>query len=617
MTLNPRIIATTRADGREVLHLGTLFDGAAPINLPSYVYKGITVPPNGWLQQWTIRPKPVAVIRSPAQIVAANRMFPFGDTGCRVDAPPLRIPFSKPMDSSGVTKYMPSTGERRDIGLVTDPAAYFMLGGSADDLIDWALAAGSCPLHFRDETTGKPIDLLKYQQANIADSKGGQGEPWLDKGPPIPASGTVYLADGVTLDKNAPGYSSGSNGYSAFADNWTVQQAHFPELSYMAHLATGDLGFLEDLQYEANLVVVANASMSTPAGAVVSGEYRGMAWAFRQLFMAHIATKDAEAAGTLPAECHPSSYFKKLLDQTLAYWSKCITDPNNQVFRLIFDNGSMGPWLCDYMLTALAFGVLTGHADWAPLYLFLLGNAVARTNGTSGYLVGYGGAYYMSTYPHGDTSKPRYTSWAQSFAELADPTAPNTDPSYTDAIIAKLKADQFNGGKAFTGQGYLMSARAVLVMASYLDKKGLANVRQAYPDLDVCIANVQKMHLAYGSVSPRTSVIDPLLPIIQPPTGEITVSDIAFNAPFTATASFKDNKGNAMVPDTVSWDAPAAFKITADPTDKLKAHGVYGAEGSNNITATGVKDGISVPATKEVTVPAAIPFLATGSIELS
>lgn len=95
------------------------------------------------------------------------------------------------------------------------------------------------------------------------------------------------------------------------------------------------------------------------------------------------------------------------------------------------------------------------------------------------------------------------------------------------------------------------------------------------------------------------------------------MSAIAFNAPFTATASFKDNKGNSMVPDTVTWDGPTAFKITADQTDKLKAHGVYGAEGLNNITATGVKDGISVTAVKGVTVPAAVPFLAAGSIELS
>jgi len=95
------------------------------------------------------------------------------------------------------------------------------------------------------------------------------------------------------------------------------------------------------------------------------------------------------------------------------------------------------------------------------------------------------------------------------------------------------------------------------------------------------------------------------------------VSDIAFNAPFTATVAFKDNLGNPMVPDSVSWEAPAAFKLTQDPSIPSIAHGVYGAEGAATIKATGTKAGISVVASKGVTVPAAVPFLATGEITLS
>ena len=52
-----------------------------------------------------------------------------------------------------------------------------------------------------------------------------------------------------------------------------------------------------------------------------------------------------------------------------------------------------------------------------------------------------------------------------------------------------------------------MASRAVLVMASYLDKKGLANVRGMYTDLDTSNANVDRMVRNYGSVNPRASVV--------------------------------------------------------------------------------------------------------------
>jgi len=239
-----------------------------------------------------------------------------------------------------------------------------------------------------------------------------------------------------------------------------------------------------------------------------------MAWAFRNLFMAHIATKDAEAAGTLPASCYPSSYFKTLLDNQLVYYSKSMRDPAGQKFRLIGGGTRFGPWQVDYMLTALAFGVLTGHSDWTPLYLWALGNAVARTNGTSGYPPGWGGAYYLNTCewvtkPDGTLDQSQFNAskpldWYGSFLYLQkDPSS--TPP--TQAQVAALKADPLNGGKAMAGQEYLMTTRAVLVMAAHLEKKGLANVRAVYPELDKCIATVDHMVRANGTMNPRTSVI--------------------------------------------------------------------------------------------------------------
>ena len=496
----PSYYVEFRQDGRIVFHHGALGDLTKPTSTVKPYHLGphhVRIEGDGkllfeadigahwWNARWTYRPAAIAVARTPAQIVASNRMFPFGDTGCKVDIR-ANYTFKGPMDSAGITIYMPTTGERPDIGLITDPSAIFMLGGSPQSMIAWAQANDSCPLHFRDEATGKPIDLLRYPGANAADLPGIQGAPWLPKGQP---------------DVRAPAY-------TAYGGGWQPQQAHFCEMSYVAYLATLDPIFLENLQYNANFTVLADGWESSKRGiATIYGEYRGVAWAFRNLFMAHAATQDAEARGGLAATCHPSSYWKKLLDNQLSYYNRRMTDPNWSLWRLVLTDGMWAPWQHDYMMTALALGVLTGHSDWTPLYLWALGNVIARTNGTSGFPPGYGTPYYMGIGPNGGGS-PRFKSWAEAFEEIknsADPNIHNT--GLTQAVYDRLKADPLNGGKAFAGQEYMLTTRATLVMADYLDKKGLAQVRATYPDFDGCLYNAHKMVLAGGYVNPRVSVI--------------------------------------------------------------------------------------------------------------
>lgn len=480
-----------RNDGRIVFHLGALDDLTlrAPTIKPYHlgphhvriesngsVLFDADIPAHWWNAEWTFRTTPIAVKRTPAQIVAANRMFPFGDTGVKV-RPTANFTFTGPMDSAGITIYMPTTGERPDIGLITDPSALYMLGGSPSSMLAWAQAAGSCPLHFRDEKSGKPIDLLKYPSANAYDLPGLQGAPFLLKGTP---------------DARAPQY-------SAYGGGWSPQQAHFCEMAGLAAMATEDDGLLEELQYQTNFVVLCNAYLSNQRRiATVSGEVRGVAWAFRQLFMAHVATKDREARGPLPQFLHPSSYFKKLLDQSLSYYTANMGGSVQRAFHLWGnDTGNYSPWMQDYLVTALAYGVLTGHADWADIFLFNLGNVIARTSGTSGWPPSLCTPYRI---PTGSA-----TTWAQSFDGLM------TDPEVMLSKEAhdRILANPLNGGKLAPEEpyGYHFTTRAALVMADYLDMKRLANVRGTYPDFDTCLTNVERMFLAAGNVNARVSVV--------------------------------------------------------------------------------------------------------------
>src|SRR5205814_1036284 len=97
----------------------------------------------------------------------------------------------------------------------------FMLGGDPAPMLAWAQANGSFPLHYRDEATGRPVDLLKYPRANCYESP-VQGAPWFQRYPLNP-DGSNILGGGMV-----------------------AQQAHFVEMSYVAYQATGDLGFLEN-----------------------------------------------------------------------------------------------------------------------------------------------------------------------------------------------------------------------------------------------------------------------------------------------------------------------------------------------------------------------------------
>jgi hypothetical protein len=494
----PSYYVLFRQDGRIVFHLGALgnLSAASPSTQPYHmaahqvrierdgkIILNETLPAHWWNAEWTYRPKPIEVVKKPAQIVAAHRMFPYGGTGAKLSRPGPRVPYSL-MGSSNITPGMGMTGERQDIGLITDNSVYFMLGESADPMIDWALSAGSCPMHFRDESTGKPIDLIKYPIANSY-STPAQGAPWIMRGPMVAASNGVK--------------------WPSWGGRWEPQQAHYTEMSYVAYLATQDPGFLEDLQYSANFTVLCDAAMSAKfKRATLHGEYRGVAWALRNLYMAHAATQDAEAARTLPASCMPSSYFKALLDNALPFYSASITNPTRQPFRLVSDLVSAGnpsipvfaPWQCDYMLTALAFGVLTGHSDWTPLYLWALKNAIDRSDAASGYPPGWGGAYYL------DGTKP---DWQSTFL-AGVPGLGGAEPPTADEL-ASLKADPYHGGVPMKGREYLMTTRAVLVMADYLDKKGLAGVRQTYPNFDTCLKNMDRMFSSSGRVNARVSVV--------------------------------------------------------------------------------------------------------------
>lgn len=500
-----------REDGRKVYQLGLQNppandDPKRSHHLGAYTDGDMSFPAQWWLSRGTSRPGPFKRVRTPAEIVAQNLMFPFGDTGApygTVSAIKYEL-----MGSSSLTKYMPTTGERRDIGLVTDWFAWYMLTGDLGPALEIAQAIESFPIFFTDQATSKPIDLLKYPKANCYESP-AQGAPWFSRFPlkpdPDPDKPGEFVAD--IGDGNYP------------------QQAHFPEASYGAHIATGDLGFLENLQYSANFSVLCDASHSTPTQAILTGELRGISWGWRNLLMAWRATLDLEIAyaavgSPWPPFLHPSSYFKTLLNNSVNYFKPAVTDPNNQVFRLVFGPGSFAPWQCDYMLTVLAFAVLVGYDDLVQLFLWAFKNVYDRALGDQGYPLGMGGGSYF------DGTQP---SWTAAVADMYVQSRAVGDARFTDAQLQQLIANPFNNYTTIYDGSYHLNTRAVLVMGQYLHKLGLVDMSISYPRLDECFTNLDRFVRTGGYMVPRASIVldntnspPPIIP--QPPT-EIEMSD--------------------------------------------------------------------------------------------
>ena len=170
-----------------VFELGRVFSGGAPVKLPAYtatIYLGeqqlatVPVPVHYWYSRWRWQSSPRPVVGNVAQLISQGLLPPYdtvgGTTvnGVTQQCLPASSPFKKAacylvnstsfvpsptlpaimtsytpytvMGTSDVATYMPRTGERPDIGLVTEPQAQFICTGLTAPLVNtwsdaWAL----------------------------------------------------------------------------------------------------------------------------------------------------------------------------------------------------------------------------------------------------------------------------------------------------------------------------------------------------------------------------------------------------------------------------------------------------------------------------------------------
>lgn len=336
------------------------------------------------------------------------------------------------MGLAGVTPYMPNTGERADIGLVTEHQAKYICTAdqaSLDLLRAQAEAAGTMPWHMRDETQSGPFDFRKYPKAT-----------WY----PSSTAGTPYVkttSSPITLDS-----------------------AHQPSLAYVPYLLTGDPYHLEDLQFQAtynwgNLPAAYRPSIP---------QARTFAWSIRTLAQAARITP-----ATTPSWLLPQSYWMDQLSTTRVWFEDNYVEsnrPERALFRATANiettrgeaNAPEGtwvdPWQDEFVATVIGWMVTMGFSDWRTSFDWIIGGTIARTTPASGWIRAFSTPYRMIL--RATKTSPFATSWSEAWGlqqSIAKAVASNVDNYATSDMT------------------YLTYTRGALVYAAKLGTPGAAN----------------------------------------------------------------------------------------------------------------------------------------------
>ncbi len=291
------------------------------------------------------------------------------------------------MGLAGITPYMPQTGERADIGLVTEPQAKFICTddqASLQTLLAQAESAGTVPWHMRDENTGAPINFNAYPKAS-----------W-------------YFSN------------VGSPQIKTIETPVTVDSAHMPSLAYVPYILTGDPYYLEELQFQSNW----DWGSLPPSYRPTIAQARQFAWSLRNL---------AQAARMTPANTPswllPASYWQARLETQRNFFEANYvnsTSPERAMFRSCTpiesskDSGPtepagtwVDPWEDEFVTCVIGWTVAMGFSTWQNAFNWKIGSTIARTNGTSGWVRANATPYRMIL--RYTATSPFAANWKEAF----------------------------------------------------------------------------------------------------------------------------------------------------------------------------------------------------------
>jgi hypothetical protein len=420
-----------------VFEVGRCWGTQEPKNLSKYrarIIRGpaalatVDVPGHTWFARWRWQSAPRPIRAKPAALMD-QWLMPQLSERLRPASGPMRPQGYEPMGLADLAAYMGSTGERPEIGLITEAQAQYLCTGSQaalDTLLAQAEAAGTYPWNVRDEKTSAPVDVFAYPRVTLYG----------------PQAGNPYIKAAAKTD--------------AVAD-----AAHQPALSFLPFLLTGDPYHLEQIQ----LIASWNVIWRPWDYRYRTTQIRGEAWSMRTLMQATKATP-----ASVPKWLLPQAYWQKLLGSYLDWYLKTFVnnpEPPRAIFRTTEQGfggnegklvaGTFGyPWQDEFLVNVFGWMVLMGFTQWRPIFEWKIGSTIARTNGQSGWPRSECTPYRMVMRP--TAAAPWVTDWKQAW----DLTAAGLEIKLTDADALDL-----------TQLFYFPYTRGALVLAKHLE---IANV---------------------------------------------------------------------------------------------------------------------------------------------
>lgn len=385
-----------------------------------------------WRWQSAVRPATVTV----ASLLAQHLLPPLDIDGSGGFTPaPPPVTYTGYGSRAGMTAFMISTGENREIGPLTEYQSRYILLGAANMLSSadaQAEAIRSYELVVRDENTGAPYDYRANVQATMY--SGGNGNPQI-----VP--------------------------WNTDRDEYP-DMAHFPNASYLRFLMTGDPYDLESMQ-----MAVSWSTLSLPYGArqyfCATFGVRAHAWHLRMQAICAKVTPDV-----VPSWLLPRSYWQADLNDNLNYMNGLATNPLpiHSFVRAINtatsnSSGTMinvvqiQPYQDYFQAFVIGWVVWMGFTEWMNVHIWKSGMLIAMTNGTSGWVRARPAPYNMAlqdapAIPSDPNSRPPMPStWGGLFA-LNQQLQPEA-VVYTDANMLEPSS-----------KVYASYMRAALVMAA-------------------------------------------------------------------------------------------------------------------------------------------------------
>ncbi len=346
-----------------------------------------------------------------------------------------------PLAANGVTRYMPTTGGRGDIGPTTLGNAVWLVTQSAQTAafaLAQADAAGAVPWQFWDPARGTWLNTDAYPDIWI-DGRGGTGS----------TTGLTQQIDAAT--------------------GWTADTSHEPDLAYVAYLMTGSRRYLDLLNAQAAFSILYTwpdpLTRNRGEGNVIRGnQLRAAAWSMRQI---------DEAAWINPAGSVEQAYFARIaaanwrwLAAQLPGWS----EREGQTFGYVLGSeygtrDQIPPWQQDYFVGTAVQAAALGNVD-ALTYLRWSENFVAGRflNAAAGFDPHNGVSYLLGNVAGGVVCR----SWAMLQQATAAAGQDNgagwthSDGDYAELALASLAGmiSVTGSPRAIAGYRYLLGAGA-------------------------------------------------------------------------------------------------------------------------------------------------------------